>query len=493
MRFLPREQVFPHESQADKASRKSVSCRGVAVNYHPKAVGTIQIVTTPKRPLRVAALIDLPRSPQSGGHVKCWERFAHAAAHSSLPLDLTVYFSGKKNEEVLGPRARIRQLPPVFSTSHLKFLPYVPDHTDLASFHPGLARELLRYDLIHTTDGYFAFARTAEKICRQHNIPLVTSFHTDTLSYAEIFTRHTIEGLTGKHSSLTRLLVNRWRLPQRKRESMKRRLAKHAQACGHILVTRAEDEEFAAAVRGADRVRYLRLGIDRAMFGPHRRQRADVERDFGVPAGRILVLFVGRLDVGKNIYTLIAAMENLLAEGLPLHLVAAGIGPAKADLISRLGAHVSVPGFVKPDDLARLYASADVLALASEVEMRSMAGVEALASGCPVLVAEKSGVAPLFNFTRAMKVVASGAAAWTDALREIATQSDLRHTMRAEALAYSRKHLASWADVLAEDLLAVWQKATNAAEAEPLLKPTSDEIHAQLVWPTHTSSGAAPG
>ncbi len=428
-------------------------------------------MTIPERPLRVAALIDLPRSSQSGGHVKCWERFAQAAAHSPLPLDLTLYCSGKKSEEVLGPKARIRQLPPVFSTSHLKFLPYVPDHTDLAPFHPGLARELPQYDLIHTTDGFFAFARTAEKICRRHNIPLVTSFHTDTLSYSEIFTQHTIESLLGKHGVLTRLLVTRWRVPQKKREGMKARLAKHVETCRHVLVTRAEDEAFAQTIVGTNRVHYLRLGIDRAMFGAHRNQRAEIERSHGVPANKIVILFVGRLDVGKNIYTLIAPMEKLLAEGLPLHLITAGIGPAEQDLKQRLGTHVSVPGFVRPEDLARLYASADALALTSEVEMRSMAGVEALVSGCPVLVAEKSGVAPLFNFTPAMKVVNSGVEAWTNALREMATRPEARQAMRQAALAYSEKHLASWEDVLAEDLFAIWLKAMNTTTVKPSINP----------------------
>src|ERR1700761_501027 len=143
--------------------------------------------------LRVAVLVDLPRSPQSGGHVKCWERLANAAAHSNLPLDLTVYFSGTAPDEILGPQARLRHLPPVFSTARLKFLPYVPDHTDLAPYHPRLARELAQYDVIHTTDGFFAFTRTAERVSRARGIPLVTSFHTDTPSYTRIFTQHTIE------------------------------------------------------------------------------------------------------------------------------------------------------------------------------------------------------------------------------------------------------------------------------------------------------------
>src|ERR1700733_15090682 len=98
--------------------------------------------------LRVAVLVDLLRSPQAGGHVKCWERLA-SSTPDNAPLDLTVYFSGRAPDEVLGPNKRFRHLPPVFSTANLKFIPYVPDHTDLAPHHPGLARELATYDVLH--------------------------------------------------------------------------------------------------------------------------------------------------------------------------------------------------------------------------------------------------------------------------------------------------------------------------------------------------------
>ncbi len=380
--------------------------------------------TAPTR-LRVAALIDLPRSQQSGGHVKCWERLAAAAADGALPLDLTVYFSGATRTETLGPHAHIRQLPPVFSTARLKpILPYVPDHTDLAPYHPALARELAGYDAIHTTDGYFAFARTAERVSRRAAIPLVTSFHTDTPSYARIFTRQTIEKLFGS-SWLGRKLIEDWHLPERQETKMTAKLRDHVRRCRYALVTRAEDFTLAESVLGKDSVRHLRLGVDRAVFGPHRRARESVERDYAIPHDRLVVLFVGRLDVGKNIYTLIEAMETLIAEGLPLHLIAAGIGPAADDLKKRLAGHVAVPGFVQPDELARLYASVDVLALASEVEIRSMAGVEALTSGCPVLVSKKSGVAELFNHTPAMETVESGVEPWTTALRNFAPPYNL--------------------------------------------------------------------
>ncbi|NTU76229.1 MAG: glycosyltransferase [Alphaproteobacteria bacterium] len=414
--------------------------------------------------LRVAALIDLPRSAQSGGHVKCWERMAAAASTCPAPLDLTVFFSGQELKEEMGEHAHLRQLPPVFSTANLKFLPYVPDHTDLAPLHPRLARELSQFDVLHTTDGYFAFARTAERVSRRFGIPLVTSFHTDTPSYARIFTQKTIEDLLGK-TWLARKLIDDLHLPERQEKSMKKRLQKHVRRCRAALVTREEDHELAENVLGKENVYHMRLGVDRAMFGQHRRDRAALERDYNIPEGRLVVLFVGRIDVGKNIFTLIGAIENLIAEGLPLHLITAGIGPAMEDVKKRLKDHASVPGFVSPDNLAQLYASVDVLALSSEVEIRSMAGVEAMASGCPVLVSAKSGIAQLFNHTPAMEVVTGGVEAWTKALRDFAANPSQRKKMGQDAVKYGCEQIASWQDVLAEDMFSVWKKASLSQPA----------------------------
>ena len=413
---------------------------------------------TDSRPLRVAALIDLPRSPLSGGHIKGWERLAKAAANSDIPLDLTLYCSGPVLTEELGPFSRIKQLPPIFSTARLKFLPYVPDNTDLAPFHKPLAQELVNYDVIHTTDGFFAYAKTAEKIAKEHNIPLVTSFHTDTPAYARVFTKLTIEKIFGQNF-FSRFLIDTLKLPEREERKKIERLKAHLASCKKALYTRAEDYAIASAIIGPDNCSTIRLGVDRTIFGPHRFDRDGIEADYKIPRGSIIFIFVGRLDVGKNIYTLIEAMEKLIAEGQPVHLITAGLGPAEHDLRTRLGKRVTVAGFIDPDELARLYASVDALALCSEVEIRSMAGVEAMTSGLPVLVSQKSGIACLFDNTPAMTVVPGGAEEWANATRDFVSHTNKRVHMRKVALAYGETHVANWSNVLAEDLFAVWRTA----------------------------------
>lgn len=408
--------------------------------------------------LRVAALVDLPRTAASGGHVKYWERLAKAASESQLPLDLTVYFSGAGTDETMGPRTRLRHLPAVFSTANLKFLPYMPDTTDIAPWHGALARELTQYDLIHTTDGYFAFARTAAKVTRKNNIPLTTSFHTDTPSYTRIYTRQTLESLTGRWPRLKKKLVEDWNLPERQGRGMERKLAEHIRACRIAFVTREQDEATAMSILGSGKVKQLRLGIDKVMFGTHCADRNNVLREHNISPDRVVALFVGRVDIGKNIYTLIEAAEKLLAKGVPLHIMVAGVGPAEDDVRRRLGSNATLLGYVKPDQLARLYASVDVLTLTSEVEIRSMVGGEAMVSGCPILVSKKSGIAPLFHNTPAMQEVESGADSWAKALGDFVADPGRRQLMRMAAINYGDSFLASWHTILSDDLFPVWQK-----------------------------------
>lgn len=98
-----------------------------------------------------------------------------------------------------------------------------------------------------------------------------------------------------------------------------------------------------------------------------------------------------------------------------------------------------------------------------------MVGVEAMASGAPVLVSKKSGVAELFHHTPAMRVVEGGVAAWAQALREAAACGKTRLAMRAAAVDYARRELAGWAEVLEDDLFLLWREAAQGAIAAELI------------------------
>ena len=405
--------------------------------------------------LRVAVLVDLPREAASGGHVKYWERVAQAAAKEDAPVDITIYFSGKGKDENLSPSVRFRFLPPVFSTARLKFLPYVPAHTDLAPFHPRLSDELLTYDVIHTTDGYFAFARTAARVARWSGIPLVTSFHTDTPAYAELFTRQTIESLLGRRFG--RWFDDFFRISASERIGKQRRLKRHLKICSAVLAMRPEDVELAATVIAADKIKPMRLGVDKDLFTPQPTARLLVENEYAIAPGKFIVLFVGRIDAGKNMPILLRACQAAIAQGVKLHLLVAGLGPMSDEVKETLGDNATLAGLVEPRKMAQFYAAADCLAIASDIEIGGLIGLEAMACGCPVLVSQQSGVAIACGHTPAMQTVESTVEDWTKALVTFARDPAKQEKMRAAALVFRCDKLATWHDVLNTDFIPVWQ------------------------------------
>lgn len=133
-------------------------------------------------------------------------------------------------------------------------------------------------------------------------------------------------------------------------------------------------------------------GVDLDRFSPGPPDDALRSR-YGLPAGRPVILSVGRLSPEKRADVLIAAAARLdgTDEKCPV-LVLAGAGPDERRLRS-LARHygvadrVAFPGFIPDADLPGLYRAADVFAIASPAELQSLATMAAMACGLPVVAA----------------------------------------------------------------------------------------------------------
>ncbi|HLI10375.1 MAG TPA: glycosyltransferase [Alphaproteobacteria bacterium] len=412
-----------------------------------------------KRPLKVGVLVDLELGVEAGGHVKCWERLARAACAFPDILDLTLHFAGAERRiEFLGENVRYVVEPPVFSTARLRFLSHVPDHTDLAPWHPRLARALRGYDVIHTTDAFFAYARTAVRVARSAGIPLVTSVHTNTPKYGGIYTGATIERVFGS-GLLRHVLIDRLGLGRRVERRMQLRLEAHQRQCAFTFVSRPEQLDVTRAALGG-RAGLLRRGIDRALFAPARRDRGWLNETLGIPANDFVVLFVGRVTRGKNVTLLAEAVAALAERGMPIRLVCAGKGNLRDDIRARLGDAARCPGALLPATLARLYASADIFALPSQIEESANVVPEALASGLPALVAAESGMGRIvIDGETGCVLPGDSIGSWAEAIRRLAQDPERRARMGVAARRYAESRLPSWQDVLTEDLLPHWRAA----------------------------------
>ncbi|MGD0088704.1 MAG: glycosyltransferase [Planctomycetota bacterium] len=412
------------------------------------------------QPIKVSVLVDLLQRPNAGGHVKSWERFAQAAVHQAQRLDLTVHFLGDEEKTApLADNVRFRLHRPRFGTQRFGFLSHIPDHTDLACYHPGVAQSLLDCDVIHTTDAFFTFARTALKVSRRHGIPLVNSLHTDTPSYTRVYTAQTLERVFGR-GLLSRALLGGLKLHIRAENYMLRKLADHQRHSAFVLVSKPEDADQLRRVLPAERVCCLRRGIDTEFFTPAKRDRAWLQQHFGIPPERLVVLFVGRLSRGKNVAIVAEAVSRLASEDLPVCLFCAGQGDDRQAIVERLGHNAFCPGAVLGDDLARLYASADVFAMPSEIEVFCNVVQEAMAAGLPAVLARRGGMGRVIAPEETGLIVEDRSAeSWAKALKTLLTAPERRTAMGRAARSYAEKELPSWGDVLSQDLLTVWQAA----------------------------------
>jgi glycosyltransferase involved in cell wall biosynthesis len=273
-------------------------------------------------PLRIGVLVDLEYTPTAGGHVKCWQRLAEAAIDMPDALDLTVHFNGPEKRELpLSSSVRYALLPPVFSTARLVRNPHLPDHTDLAPWHAGLARALPRYDVIHTTDAFFCYAQTAVRFARTHEVPVVSSIHTNTPEYARITLHKMLQRRLGTGLAY-RAASDFLGLPNWVGSFLERRLEKHL-ACVTAVVGSLVGESGLDNARGHHQI-VIRRGLDRLLFSPARRDRAWFERRFGLRRGELIAVYAGKLNAGKNVPLLAPIIRAARARGVAVHLFCAG-------------------------------------------------------------------------------------------------------------------------------------------------------------------------
>jgi glycosyltransferase involved in cell wall biosynthesis len=160
----------------------------------------------------------------------------------------------------------------------------------------------------------------------------------------------------------------------------------------------------------------------------------------GIPADAPLVLYVGRIAAGKGIEHLLA-----VADALPeAHVVLSGPDDRHgvAALVHRAEAGGRVHALPPTEEPPfALYRAADVLVLPSEGESFGMVAAEAAASGTPVVVSDRCGIAPLFHDGEAL-VVPYEREAVVDAVRSVVSDTTLRERLARGGVEAARRN--SW-------------------------------------------------
>jgi len=158
--------------------------------------------------------------------------------------------------------------------------------------------------------------------------------------------------------------------------------------------SRKELEKF-----GVKEISIFSRGIDFDNFSPEKKTD-DFRRMYGVE-GKILLLFVGRVSLEKDLYVLRDSMFKLNESYKDrIALIITGDGPMKSELEQTMPDNVIFTGYRKGSELAEIYASCDIFAFPSSFETFGNVVLEASASGLPVVGVNEGGVLEIIDHGR---------------------------------------------------------------------------------------------
>jgi glycosyltransferase involved in cell wall biosynthesis len=247
----------------------------------------------------------------------------------------------------------------------------IPFYGEMRMYLPRLLEYVARakadrIDVVHlTTPGPLGLA--ALFVAWKLKLPMVGSFHTDLAAY-------------------TAALSGSPRLGALMREYMRWPYGR----CARVLAPSHHTRELLnAALTNPGRVEVWPRGVDTVLFSPARRSRALRDR-WHVGDTRPALLFVGRLSREKGLALLAPLRDRLHAMGVEHRFVFAGSGPMAAEL-QRLFPEAVFTGVLPREDIAVVFASADVFVFPSRTDTAGNVVLEAQASGLPVIVSGDGG------------------------------------------------------------------------------------------------------
>lgn len=185
-------------------------------------------------------------------------------------------------------------------------------------------------------------------------------------------------------------------------------------------------------------------GIDLSRFtvGP---RSLELMEKFNIPTDCPIIEYVGRVDAEKHLPVLIMAFSRIIAEK-KAHLLIVGSGveiERLKELAYELGIskHVTFSGRVSDQDLIDLHKVGTVFCMPSPAELQSIATLEAMASGQPVVAIDAGPLKELCqNKRNGFLCEQDNDKEIAEALTKIISNSDLRESMSKESIAIAGTH-----------------------------------------------------
>ncbi|MFL5826723.1 MAG: glycosyltransferase family 4 protein [Thermoleophilaceae bacterium] len=281
------------------------------------------------------------------------------------------------------------------------------------------------FDIVHGHDWLVAVA--GDHLAKRFRCPFVVTIH------ATEYGRH--QGWVDKHPQSHIHGVERW---------MSNR-AERVIACSSYM------REHVSDIYGLEeeRIAVIPNGIDPADLVPV--DDLDTLRSRFAQPDQKLVLLVGRLVYEKGFQFALEALPGLIARLPEVRFIVAGSGTHEAELRKQatelgLDPHGTFVGWIGDDVLHSLYRIADLTVVPSIYEPFGLVALEAMASGCPCLVADTGGLREVVpNENVGLRFHSRDPESLGEMAERLLTDEALRDRLVAEA----QEHVLGfdWADV----------------------------------------------
>ena len=293
----------------------------------------------------------------------------------------------------------------------IQTLPSLPlnDSVNITAFSKNIVSQTIaefRPDIIHIQDHYF-LSRTVLQVARAYNILQVGTNHflPDNLTY-------------------------NFRIPRWARRPIHRLMWNNMLEVFNTLHAVTTPTETAVRILRQQQIQVpvqaISCGVNQNRFKPRPEiNRAEVRLRYGLGPDQKLFLYVGRVDREKELDVLIRAMSVLNRADIQLAIAGQG---SYLHALQTLKQRLSLPqqviftGFVPSEDLPHLLNSADIFVMPSGAELQSIATLEAMSSGLPVLAANARALPELVDHNVNGYLFKLGSV--TEAARGMATLAD---------------------------------------------------------------------
>ncbi len=151
--------------------------------------------------------------------------------------------------------------------------------------------------------------------------------------------------------------------------------------CQEILVPYPELEKYLRLQGVKTKITVTRLGVDIDRFTPAQ-NKEEWKRKLGLPTRKKIIGYVGRISREKNIGVLLDAFRKLPGQE-EVFLLLVGDGPEQQKKICTTMRNCRVTGFI--DNVQDYLKAMDIFVMPSLTETTSLATLEAMASGLPVI------------------------------------------------------------------------------------------------------------